>query len=194
MGQPAEKRRRATYADLEAVPPHKLAELIGGAMYVTSRGAPRHALARSAMGGLLDPFWHGDNVPGGWWILDGVEMHFPDPGSPGDSDVLVPDLAGWRLERMPKLPETAYVELAPDWVCDVLTESTEELKRELKMPVYAREGVRHAWLVDPRQRTLEAYSLLPSGAWALVGTHREAARLRIEPFEAVELDLAELWG
>ncbi|WP_437279306.1 Uma2 family endonuclease [Sorangium sp. So ce375] len=189
MVHPAEKRRRATYADLEAVPPHKLAELIGGELHVTSRGAPRHANARGALLVELGPL----DRPGGWWILNGPELHFPDPISPEDSDVLVPDLVGWRRERMPELPETAYVELAPDWVCDVLTESTEELKRELKMPVYAREGVRNAWLVDPRQRTLEAYSLLPSGAWALVGTHREAARLRIEPFEAVELDLAPLW-
>ncbi|WP_437623338.1 Uma2 family endonuclease [Sorangium sp. So ce1151] len=193
MEQFTGKRRRATYADLEAVPPHRLAELIGGELHVTSRGAPRHAHARSVLSLLLAPFGHSD-VPGGWWGLDGPELHFPDPGSPGDADVLVPDLAGWRRERMPELPDTDHVELAPDWVCEVLTEPTEELKRALKMPVYAREGVQHAWLVDLRRRTLEVYSLVARGAWALLGMHREPGRLRIEPFEAVEFDLGELWG
>ncbi|WP_044963710.1 MULTISPECIES: Uma2 family endonuclease [Sorangium] len=199
MGQPAEKQRRATYADLEAVPSNKVAELIGGELHITSRSAPRNALARSALLGELRPGAraprdHGHELPGDWWILNGPELHFPDRGSPDDMDVLVPDLVGWRRERMPELPETAYVELAPDWICDVLDPLTEEYKRQVKMPIYAREGVRHAWLVDPIARTLEVHVLGQDRRWGPAVVHHDSARVRVEPFEAIELDLSVLWA
>jgi Putative restriction endonuclease len=194
MGQPAEERRRATYADLEAVPPNKVAELIGGMLHVMPRPAPRHAWTSSGLGAeLIGPFQRGRGGPGGWIILDEPELHFPDPAAPGEIEALVPDLAGWRRERMPELPETAYFELAPDWICEVLSPSTETLDREDKMPVYAREGVRHAWLVDPIARTLEVFTLGPGRRWLPAVTHRGAARVRVEPFEAIELELSVLW-
>ncbi|WP_437640999.1 Uma2 family endonuclease [Sorangium sp. So ce854] len=195
MGQPAAKQRRATYADLEAVPPNKVAELIGGVLHVLPRPAPPHTRAASRLGGKLSgPFDLGEGGPGGWHILDEPEIHFPDPASLGDVEAVVPDLAGWRVERMPELPETAFFPLAPDWICEVLSPSTEEYDRAEKMPVYAREGVRHAWLVDPIRRTLEVFSLVPGRGWAPVATHRDAARVRIEPFDAIELDLSLLWA
>ncbi|MGK3993997.1 Uma2 family endonuclease [Sorangium sp. So ce1024] len=195
MGQPAEKRRRATYADLEAVPPNKVAELIGGVLHVLPRPAPPHTRAASRLGGKLSgPFDLGEGGPGGWHILDEPEIHFPDPASPGDVEAVVPDLAGWRVERMPELPETAFFPLAPDWICEVLSPSTEEHDRTEKMPVYAREGVVHAWLVDPIRRTLEVFSLVPGRGWAPIATHRDAARVRIEPFDAIEIDLSLLWA
>ncbi|WP_438005298.1 Uma2 family endonuclease [Sorangium sp. So ce321] len=195
MGQPAEKQRSATYADLEAVPANKVAELIGGVLHVLPRPAPRHANASSVLGIKVGgPFGLGDGGPGGWWILDEPELHFPAPGAPGEVDALVPDLAGWRRERMPELPETAFFPLAPDWVCEVLSPSTEEVDREEKMPIYAREGVRYAWLVDPIARTLEASSLVSGRGWGPAVVHRGAARVRVEPFEAIELDLSVLWA
>ncbi|KYF71946.1 hypothetical protein BE11_03870 [Sorangium cellulosum] len=195
MGQPAEKPRRATYADLEAAPPNKVAELIGGVLHVLPRPAPQHSRASSRLGVKLGgPFDLGEGGPGGWQILDEPELHFPDPASPGDVEALVPDLAGWRVERMPELPETAFFPLAPDWICEVLSPSTEEHDRTEKMPVYAREGVQHAWLLDPIQRTLEVFSLVPGRGLAPVATHRDAARVRIEPFDAVDLDLSLLWA
>ncbi|WP_437738613.1 Uma2 family endonuclease [Sorangium sp. So ce1335] len=111
-----------------------------------------------------------------------------------DVEVLVPNLAGWRVERMPELPEAAYFSLAPGWICEVLSSSTENLDREEKMPIYAREGVRHAWLVDPIQRTLEVHVLAPGRAWGPPVTYRDSARVRVEPFEALELDLSVLWA
>ncbi|WP_437753102.1 Uma2 family endonuclease [Sorangium sp. So ce1389] len=195
MGQPAEKPRRATYADLEAVPPHKVAELVRGTLHVFPRPAPKHARASSGLGAeLTGPFDHGKGGPGGWWILDEPELHFPDPDAPGAIDALVPDLAGWRRERMPELPETAYFALAPDWICEVLSPSTASFDRDEKMPVYAREGVRHAWLVDPIARTLEVYALGQDRCWGLAAVHRDAAHVRVEPFDAIELDLAVLWA
>jgi hypothetical protein len=195
MGQPAEKQRRATYADLEAVPANKVAELIGGVLHVLPRPAPRHANASSVLGIKIGgPFGLGDGGPGGWWILDEPELHIPDPDAPAEIDALVPDLAGWRRERMPALPETAFFPLAPDWICEVLSPSTASVDRDEKMPIYAREGVRHAWLVDPIARTLEVFSLVSGRGWGPASVHRDAARVRVEPFEAVELDLSVLWA
>ncbi|AUX45982.1 hypothetical protein SOCE26_074850 [Sorangium cellulosum] len=195
MGEPAEKQRRATYADLEAVAPMKVAELVRGTLHVFPRPAPRHANAAGALQGeLFGPFHRGRGGPGGWWILPEPELHFPDPAAPGEIEALVPDLAGWRRERMPELPETAYFALAPDWICEVLSASTEDVDRDEKMPVYAREGVRHAWLVDPIARTLEVYVLGEAGRWGPAVVHRDAARVRVEPFDAIELDLSVLWA
>ncbi|XXT16544.1 Uma2 family endonuclease [Sorangium sp. So ce429] len=195
MGQPAEKQRRATYADLEAVPPHKVAELVRGTLHVFPRPAPRHAWTSSGLGAeLIGPFQRGRGGPGGWVTLDEPELHFPDPDASGEIDALVPDLAGWRRERMPELPETAYFALAPDWVCEVLSPSTASFDRDEKMPVYAREGVRYAWLVDPIARTLEVYVLGQERRWGPAVVHRDAAHVRVEPFDAIELDLSVLWA
>ena len=195
MGQPAEKQRRATYADLEAVPPNKVAELVRGTLHVFPRPAPRHANTSSVLGIKLGgPYGLGDGGPGGWWILDEPELRFPDPDAPGEIDALVPDLAGWRRERMPELPETAYFAVAPDWICEVLSPSTAAFDRDEKMPVYAREGVRHAWLVDPIARTLEVYVLDTNRCWGPPAVHRGAARVRVEPFDAIELELSVLWA
>jgi Uma2 family endonuclease len=198
MGQPAEKfARRATYADLEAVPSSKVAELIHGTLQVMPRPAPRHARTSSILGAkLTNPFDLGDGGPGGWWLLDEPELHFPDPEpqEAGDVDVLVPDIAGWRRARMPELPETAFFELAPDWVCEVLSTSTERVDRDEKMPIYAREGVAHAWLLDPIARTLEAYTLGRGRRWGKPAIHRGEARVALPPFEALTLDLSSLWA
>jgi Uma2 family endonuclease len=194
MGHPAEKvRRRATYADLEAVPPNEVAELVGGVLHVMPRPAPRHARSSSRLGMKLGgPFDLGEGGPGGWHILDEPELHFPDPKEPGEVDALVPDLAGWRRERMPALPETAAFELAPDWICEVLSKSTEDFDRDEKMPIYAREGVKHAWLVDPIAETVEVFVLGSRQRWGPPSTYRGAARVRLVPFDAVELDLSAL--
>jgi hypothetical protein len=187
MGHPAEKLRPATYADLEAVPPHQVAEIIQSTLYVFPRPAPRHMNASSALTmSLGPPFQFGDGGPGGWVIGFEPELRLGE-------DVLVPDLAGWRVERMPEFPETAYIALAPDWICEVLSPSTAGVDRVKKMPIYAREGVSHVWLVDPQERTLEVFRLQAEGRWLVVGLHAEAEKVRAEPFDAIELDLARLW-
>jgi Uma2 family endonuclease len=179
-------KRRATYQDLLEVPPHRVAEIVDGELHVSPRPASRHALAASGLGSQLwAPFHHGRGGPGGWWILDEPELHV-------GGDALVPDLAGWRRERMPAFPDTAAFELAPDWFCEVVSPTTERLDRAKKMPVYAREGVPHLWLVNPLARTLEVYRLADA-RWLLLATHEGNARVRAEPFTEVELDLAPLW-
>jgi Uma2 family endonuclease len=185
MGDPA--KRRATYEDLLAVPSHLVAEIIDGALVTMPRPASRHAWASMSLGAEL----HGAFMrrrgggPGGWILLFEPELHL-------HGDVLVPDLAGWRRERMPELPDATAFELAPDWVCEVLSPSTTAIDRAEKLPIYARERVAYVWLVDPRAKTLEAYRL-ESERWVLLGTWREDAKVRVEPFDALELELAGLW-
>ncbi|MFO0759449.1 MAG: Uma2 family endonuclease [Byssovorax sp.] len=193
MGHPAEARRLACYADLEAAPPGQLAELVGGQLYLFPRPAPRHAFAAGQVHLKIGGPFGIDGRPGGWWILPEPEIRFANPGTVDGFDVASPDLAGWRRERVPDLPETAYWEIAPDWVCEVLSPSTKQHDRTVKMPLYASAGVSHAWLVDPIARTLEAYALGRDRHWKAPAIYREKVRVRAEPFEAIEFPLDRLW-
>ena len=182
-------RRRATYEDLLKVPEHMVAEIIDGELYATPRPASPHPRAASAIAsGLWGPFDRppGDpDGPGGWWILFEPEPHL-------EADVVVPDLAGWRRERMQQLPNVAAFTQAPDWACEVVSASTGGMDRVRKMRIYAREHVSHLWLVDPIAKTLEVYRL-DAGHWIVASTHIANERVRAEPFGAVELDLTRWW-
>lgn len=183
------EHREATYEDILNLPEHLTGEIINGELYTQPRPTPAHARASSALGAkYVPPFDFGDNGPGGWIILDEPELHL---GS--KPHIIVPDLAGWRRERLPALPETAWFETAPDWVCEVISPSTAGKDRVKKMPVYAEFGVRHLWLVDPLAKTLEAYRL-HDGQWLRIGAWADDDVARIEPFEAVELSLTTLWA
>jgi Uma2 family endonuclease len=181
-------RRRATYEDLLKVPDLLIAEIIDGELITSPRPASPHARATSVIGRVLDPFDQrpgGPGSPGGWWILFEPELHL-------GVDILVPDLAGWRRERMPVLANVPYFELAPDWVCEVVSPTTGRIDRVRKMPVYAREQVDYVWLVDPLMRTLEVYRL-EGQRWVVVSTYGGEDRVHAEPFEAIELDLNRWW-
>lgn len=176
----------ASYADLVALPPHVVGELVEGELHVSPRPAPRYAVAKTALGGELNgAFQRGRGGPGGWWILFEPELHLGD-------DVLVPDIAGWRRDRLPVPPDEPSFTLAPDWICEVLSPGTSGFDRRLKMPLYAREGVKHAWIVDPQTKTLEVYRL-EGTFWLQVGTYGPDEPVRAEPFEAVEIALGDLW-
>src|SRR5262245_16058496 len=182
-------QRRATYDDLLAVPDHLVAEILDGELIVSPRPAARHARAGSAIGSVLfdrfDGPPGGPSSPGGWCILDEPELHL-------GPDVLVPDVAGWRRERMPSVPDVAAFTLAPDWVSEVVSPRTASIDRSRKMPIYAREGVGHLWIVDPRVCTLEVYRL-EEGRWVVVNTHAGSDPVRAEPFAELALDVHR-WG
>lgn len=185
MPEPA--RRRATYDDLRAVPAHLVAELLNGELVASPRPSPHHARAASSLGAeLYGPFDRGRGGPGGWIILDEPELHL-------HGDVLVPDIAGWRRERMPALPQASAFELAPDWVCEVLSPSTASVDRTEKLPIYGRERVGHVWFVDPLLQTLEVLRLDGAG-YRIVGAWRAEAVVQCEPFEALPIRLADLWS
>lgn len=179
-------KKDATYADLCAVPDNFVAEILGGELYASPRPAFPHARAAGVLLHTLSgPFEDGENGPGGWWFLIEPELHF-------GADVVVPDIAGWRRERMPVVPAVPHYTLAPDWLCEVLSPSTEAIDRRKKLPISAREGVGHVWLVEPLLQTLEVLRL-ESQHWSLVAEHEGDAKVRAEPFDAIELKLRALW-
>jgi Uma2 family endonuclease len=190
MVQPARDARDELYEAYLRVPEHQHAEIVNGTLYVMSRPAPRHTDAASMLGGeLIGPFRRGRGGPGGWWILDEPELQLV-PKEP-----VIPDLAGWRVERMPQLPDTACFTLVPDWVCEVLSRSTEKLDRDEKLPYYATYGVRHAWLLDPIDKRLEVFSLnTDTKRWREVRIYEGDTTVRAAPFDAIELDLGALWS
>lgn len=126
-----------------------------------------------------------DRPPGGWWLFMEPELHL-------GADVLVPDIAGWRRERMPRIPDVAAFELAPDWICEVVSPTTCRLDRVRKLPRYASHAVEFAWLVDPVARSVEVYACY-DGKWLIESTHENQDVIRAVPFEAIELELARLW-
>ena len=176
----------ATYDDLLAVPGHKVAEIVSGELFASPRPRIRHARAGAALtGALYDSFDRGASGPGGWWILYEPELHL-------GGDIIVPDIAGWRRDRLPALPDDPAFTIAPEWVCEILSPSTFELDRQRKSPAYARHGVEWLWLIEPGERTLEVYRR-QGDRWAKIESHRADDRVHAEPFEAAEIELSLLW-
>jgi Uma2 family endonuclease len=184
MASVAEKK--ALYDELVAVPSDLVAEIIDGTLYTHPRPAPRHGATSFALAGKLQgPFQEGIDGPGGWIFLDEPELHL-------GSDVVVPDLAGWRRERLSSSPDTAWIDVAPDWVCEILSASTETRDRTAKMRIYATAGVHYLWLIDPRQQMLQAFELL-DGRWIVLGGWSSADHVSVPPFNQISLPLASLW-
>ncbi len=181
------KTRPATYADIEALPPHVVGEILFGALHTHPRPAPRHSRAATRISAELDgPFDRGRSGPGGWFFLIEPELHL-------GPHVLVSDIAGWRRERLPRLPDTAYIEIPPDWVCEVLSPSTERIDRTDKLTIYAEFGVKHCWFVDPIVRTLEVLAL-QGDKWLLAAAFKDADAVCAAPFEAHTFALDLLWA
>lgn len=180
------KKKRATYRDLQAVPPHLVAEIIDGELFTHPRPSPRHGVASSALGArLMDAFQFGGGGPGGWIFIDEPELHL-------DQQVVVADIGGWRRERLTAVPATSYFELAPDWACEVLSASTERRDRTVKMRIYAEAGVANIWLIDPRLQILEAFALQREH-WIKIGAWASDDEVRAPPFDAIAFSLADLW-
>jgi Uma2 family endonuclease len=181
-------KKVATYDDLLAAPEHKVAEIIDGDLYLSPRPAPPHASAAFRLTVALGrSFDEGGGGPGGWRFLPEPELHL-------GPDTVVPDLAAWRPERFPVVaPGPAYILVAPDWLCEILSPSTESLDRRKKLRIYAREAVRHVWLIDPLDRIIENHRF-ESGRLVLIDTYRNQETVQAEPFEAIPLELSRLWS
>ena len=180
-------RRAATYEDLLAVPEPLVAEIFFGELVTHPRPAPRHARAAIRLGGLLStPFDLGINGPGGWVFFGEPELHLGE-------HVVVPDLAAWRYARLSEFPDTAWIEVAPDWVCEVLSPSTESYDRGDKQLIYAEAGVTHRWQINPVLRMLEVYEL-KSDKWLLLDVIQEDAQVTAAPFSEFSFSLSALWS
>ena len=179
-------KQGATYDDLCRVPDLLIAEILDGDLYASPHPALPHVRAASVLTATLGAAFDFGHEPGGWIMLFAPELHF-------GNDVLVPDLAGWRRERLPSLPNDAYLTLAPDWICEVVSPATETIDRGRKLRIYGREGVASAWFVDPLRQSLEVLALATEGI-AQIEAHHGSVRVRARPFDAIELELAALWS
>jgi len=176
----------ATLHDLDGLPDDVVAHIVEGELIVHPRPDPPHVEAASELGWqLVGPFRHGVNGPVGWVILDEPKILF-------GPHLFVPDLAGWRKESFPAIRKGPYT-VIPDWICEILSPTTRRFDRVTKLPLYAQEGVGHAWILDPDAQTLEVLRL-HEGSWLIVAVYEGQGRVRAEPFDAVELDLSLLWG
>ncbi len=177
----------ATYADLEALPANLVGEIVNGTLHAQPRPAPRHAIAAGEIfAELREPFdYRRGKGPGGWIFLIEPELHL-------GPQIVVPDIAGWRIERLTPFPETAHIETPPDWVCEVLSPSTARFDRIEKLPLYGSHGVSHAWYVDPIARTLEVFAL-NDGKWQIAANFTDAEAVTAPPFEAHTFPLDLLW-
>ena len=179
-------KRPATYADLKAVSPELVAEILDGELVTHPRPAPPHVTGDTALiielGG---PFQKGRGGPGGWIFLGKPEIH-PGP------HVVVPDVAGWRRERMPHMPRTAYYETAPDFICEDISKSTEGDDRGRKRRIYATFEVPYLWYLDPVAQLLEAF-MLRGKQWVLFETYQDGDEVKAPPFDAVPFRLSNLW-
>ncbi len=179
-------RRRATYADIEALPEHLVGEILAGELVVSPRPAMPHATTSMSLGADISaPFQRGRGGPGGWYFAFEPELHF-------GRDVVVPDLAGWRRERLPPSMNIPFMTIAPDWVCEIASPSTARHDRTSKPRIYARAEVGFMWIVDPLARTLEVFTR-DRDHWSFIAAHATDEKVRAVPFDAVELDLAGWW-
>jgi Uma2 family endonuclease len=179
-------RRPSTFLDLDDLPEDVIGEIIDGELHVLPRPDEPHARAAFDLCLTLgNPFYRGIGGPGGWLLLPKLCILFGE-------QTLVPDLAGWRQERFVE-PKKGPILVAPDWICEILSPSTARHDRIRKLPIYARHEVRHAWLIDPVLRTLEVLRL-EAGTWSIVGLYEKDEKIRAEPFEAIEIELSQIWG
>jgi Uma2 family endonuclease len=181
--------RMATYDDLVNLPEDVRAEIHDGVVITTPAPLPKHSRAQRALGHFVGgPFDddHGHGGPGGWWIFVEVDVQL------GVHDVVRPDVAGWRRERLRNPGDQRPITSVPDWVCEVLSPSTAVHDRITKRNLYARSGIHHYWLVDVDARTLEAFEL-DAQRWVLLGTYGDDAVVSIPPFESIELAVGRLF-
>ena len=180
------KPRGATYADIEALPPHITGQIIFGVLHSHPRPTPQHGEAATNLASQIqNPFGRKRGVPGGWIFQIEPELHL-------GAHVVVPGLAGWRVETLPRLPKTAFFETAPDWLAEILSPSTQKIDRTSKLQIYAGNGVKHCWYADPIVRTLEVFEL-KAAAYSLIATFKDDGTVAAPPFQGHSFPLNALW-
>lgn len=181
-----EKSFEELYSDLCNLPENVVGQILNGELIVSPRPGPKHSRASTKLGGKLgEPFDSGKGGPGGWWLFDEPEVHI-------EGHAFVPDLAGWKKENLPSLPETAHFSLSPDWVCEVVSPSSSRHDRVTKMNLYAQFKIPFYWLIDPALKTLEVFEL-SSSRWVLNSSYQGDDKVSAQPFDAIEFDLGDLW-
>jgi Uma2 family endonuclease len=182
-------RKLATYADLRALPEDARFEILDGALVAQAGALPRHSNVQGELARQIGGPYHGDGThggPGGWWILLDVDVEL------SLHQVVRPDVAGWRRERLPDPWDMRPINVVPDWICEVLSPSNAAHDRVKKLRLYAQAGVSFYWMIDPAERTLEALRLGESG-WVSFSAYDDESTAQIAPFDAVELEVGRLF-
>lgn len=176
----------ATYADLEALPAHLTGEILFGELIAYPQPVLRHMkVAASIQSLLFPPYEIGRNGPGGWIFIHEPELHLGE-------HVCVPDLAGWRTTRLPHVLSEAYLELPPDWICEVSSRSTEKYDKGPKREIHAACGVPFLWQADHEARFIETFKLA-DGQWVVTKPIGETGTIDVAPFDAASVDAALIW-
>lgn len=176
----------ATYAEIEALPPHVVGEILFGSLVTHPRPTPPHGAATSALGDLLPgSFQFGAGGPGGWIFVDEPELHL-------GPHVVVPDIAGWRRQRMIEAPDKTFFEVAPDGVCEALSPSSEKYDKGPKRTIYALHGVEFLWQLDPRSKCLETFQRTEKSR-PITGLFFDEEQVKAPPFDAMTFSLGLLW-
>jgi Uma2 family endonuclease len=187
----ARARRPATAADLARLPEEVRGEIIDGELVEKAAPTAEHGTAQLAVGAQLFSAFHrraaGGGGPGGWWLMTEVEVLYQD------DQLYRHDVVGWRRERMPAKPTGSPVPIRPDWVCEVLSPTNAGNDLVKKFRTLAKHGVPHYWIVDPEHRTLTVFRWTAEGYLTAL-TADESEVVRAEPFEAIELHVALLFG
>lgn len=179
-------RKRATYDDLYNLPANMTGEIIDGELIASPRPSRMHVNASSILGGeLIPPYRFGKGGPGGWIILVEPEIAFGD-------NIIVPDLAGWKIERFPAVEDHNWISVAPDWVCEIVSPGTASIDRVRKMGLYAMHRVPYYWIIDPISKTLEVFEN-ENSKWSVIGSFEGNAKVNAWPFHEIELNLSSLW-
>lgn len=175
------------YDRLVALPEHLVGEILDGELVASPRPRPVHSHASLVLSWALGgPYGQGVGGPGGWWLFIEPEIHL-------EPQVVVPDLAGWRRERLPAIPDDPYFTLAPDWVCEIISPATARIDRGVKRRIYAEAGIGWFWIVDPAKRTLEVLENR-TGTWVTAASTAGPDTIAAPPFPAAPIPLAALWG
>lgn len=182
-------KKLATVEDLLLVPEDQRVELINGEVIYHSQPLPRHGRAQAALGGLLNPFDRkgGGDGPGGWWILTEAGVRY------SVHTACIHDLAGWRRERMPELLDEHYVPIIPDWVCEILSPSNRSHDLVRKKAILHQAQVPHYWIIDPIDKTISVHRWQSDGYVNIINCVA-GERVKLPPFEAVEVDVSYLLG
>ncbi len=174
------------HAEFAALPANMVGEIVNGALYAHPRPARKHGQAATELTSeLVNPFRRGRGGPGGWRFIAEHELHLGE-------HIVVPDISGWRAERYPVSETTSYSVVPPDWLCEIISPSTQRLDRFRKLPVYAEFGVKHCWYVDPIEKTLEVF-ILANGVYSIGPSFFDNAPVTAPPFEVHTFELGILW-
>jgi Uma2 family endonuclease len=179
----------ATIADWLARPSEARLELIGGELLEKAAPDYEHGRTQLDVAQQIRPWFHhrgGGGRPGGWWIASEVDIEL-------NGDGYRPDLVGWRRARVPEMPQERPVRIRPDWICEIVSESNATTDTVKKLRRYHQAGVPHYWLADPAKKTLTVYRHEHDGYLTVLAAEA-GETVRAEPFEAIEIRIAALFG